>query len=193
MAERSKHGWVGFFLVLAALGIAAMVIPIVYNLGLQLTPEQLSLARERWRATGPVDYVLNYQQRHTHDGVQEETAYHVIVRDRHIAAVVCDGELTYLNGAGARLALGLWPNALPGRSGAGDMDDLFDFVEHRLQQDLDQSRRPYATASFAPTDGHISRYVRRISGGRERLEWTVKLLQDDESTSETDGDNTLAK
>jgi hypothetical protein len=169
--------WIWFFVVLTALGAAAVVIPIVYNLGLQLTPQQLEQARERWRTSGPANYDLDYQERHTHNGETDETAYRVLVRDRRVTAVFCDGELTLLSGAAAALAVGPWPSALPGRCGARDIDGMFEHIEGQLQQDLGLSRRPYATAAFDPHDGHPTRYVRRIRGGAERLEWTVKLVR----------------
>ena len=63
MAETRDRSWVWFFAVLAALGIAAILIPLVYNVRQQLTPEQVAAARECWRADGPASYVLDYEQR----------------------------------------------------------------------------------------------------------------------------------
>jgi hypothetical protein len=176
MAERRNRDWIWFFVVLSALGAAAVVIPLVYNLLLQLKPEQLEQAHQLWRKVGPADYDLDYQERHTHDGVTDETVYRVLVRDRHVSAVFCDGQLTLLAGAAPAVALGPWPRVLPGPCGACDIDAMFDHIEAQLRQDLSLSHRPYATASFDKNDGHPMRYVRRIHGGAERLEWTVKLL-----------------
>jgi hypothetical protein len=176
MALRRNRNWIWFFVILSVLGSAAVVIPLVYNLSLQLTPEQLTQARERWRGLGPANYDLDYQERHTHSGVTDETTYRVLVRNRHISGVFCDGELTLLVGRAPALVLGPWPATLPGLCGAYDVDGMFDHIEQQLQRDLSLSRRPYATASFDPVDGHIRRYVRRLGGGAERLEWTVKLV-----------------
>jgi hypothetical protein len=179
MAEPRNQGWIGFFVILAALGTAAVVIPIVYNLGLQLKWDALEQAHARWRANGPADYELDYQERHTHNGASDETAYRVSVRNRRVTAVACNGELTFLGSAGPALGLGPWTYDLPGKCGARDVDEMFDHIESQMQQDLDHSQRPYATADFDPKDGHPRRYVRRIRGGAERLEWTVKLIKND--------------
>jgi hypothetical protein len=163
------------------LGAGAVVIPLVYNLRLQLTSEQLEAARERWRAAGPATYDLDYEERRTHNGVTDVTRYRVLVRDRRVSAVFCDGELTLLSASAVALVLGPWPRALPGPCGARDIDGMFDHIESQLRQDLSQSRRPYATADFDPRDGHPRRYVRRLRLGAERLEWTVKLVRVGES------------
>jgi hypothetical protein len=178
MADHDNRDWIWFFVVLAALGAAAVFIPLVYNLSLQLTPEQVEQARARWRAVGPTDYDLDYQERHTHAGTMDETVYRVLVRDRRVTAVFCDGQLTLLAGAAPAIALGPWPRALPGPCGARDIDGMFDHIESQLRQDLSLSHRPYATADFDKNDGHPRRYVRRIRGGAERLEWTVKLQRE---------------
>jgi hypothetical protein len=175
--------YIGFFAILGVLGSAAVVIPLVYNLRLQLTPEQVEQARERWRASGPASYDIDYQERHTHAGETDETAYRVLVRDRRVVGVARDGELTLLAGSAPALTLGPWPRALPGPDSARDIDGMFDHIESQLHQDLSQNRRPYATATFDPRDGHPTRYVRRIRGGAERLEWTVKLVRIDDAGS----------
>jgi hypothetical protein len=177
MAETRSHDWIWFFAVLSVLGAAAVAIPLVYNLGQQLTSEQLARARELWRVAGAPDYDLDYQERHTHNGETDETTYRVMVRDRQVAVVFVDGALSLVAGNAAALALGPWPQALPGFSGSRDVDGMFDHIESQLRQDLEASRRPFATASFDKNDGHPTRYVRRIRGGAERLEWTVKLIR----------------
>jgi hypothetical protein len=174
-----EGSWIWFFVVLSALGVAAVVIPIVYNLSQQLTPEQVAQARQRWLSSGPRAYVQDYQQKFTHDGVTDETVYRVIVRHHQIAAIVCDGQLTLLAGPAPALALGPWPRALPGAGGARNIDGIFDHMEAQLAMDRSLPRRPYATATFDSGDGHPTRYVHRIPGGAERLEWTVKLTSND--------------
>jgi hypothetical protein len=178
MSEERSRDWIWFFAILTVLGTAAVVIPIVYNLGLQLTQQQVEQARERWQAVGPTDYDLDYQQRHTLNGDTEETEYRVFVRNGHVSAVFCDGRLTMLAGTAEGLALGPVPRGLPGSLGALDIDGMFEYIDSQLRQDLNLSHRPYATATFDKADGHPMRYVRRIHGGAERLEWTAKLQRD---------------
>jgi hypothetical protein len=177
MPERRSSNWLWFFAVLAALGAAAAVIPVVYNLRRQLTAEQVVAARQRWLAAEPADYDLDYQEKQTHRGQTEETAFYVAVRGRRVAAVGSNGELVLLAGTGAALVLGPWAQALPGASGARDVDGMFDHIEDQLRRDASQARRPYTTATFDKRDGHPTRYVRRTRGGAERLELTVKLTR----------------
>jgi hypothetical protein len=165
--------------VLSALGAAAVTIPLVYNLYQQLTADQVTRSRQRWQTSGPRAYTLDYQQRYTHDGVLDETVYRVIVRHHQIAAIVCDGRLTLFSGLAPALALGPWPRALPGTSGALNIDGMFDHIEDQLAKDRSVPRHPYVTATFDSRDGHPTRYVHRIPGGAERLEWTVKLTSND--------------
>ena len=66
--QRRWRRWVPFFLVLVALGAVAVVVPIVYNLRLQLRPEQLEQARQRWREQGPPDYDLSCERKTTEAG-----------------------------------------------------------------------------------------------------------------------------
>jgi hypothetical protein len=171
-----NRNWIWFFVVLVVLGSCAVVIPIVYNLMVQLKPGELAAARQRWSAAGPADYDLDYQEKHTQAGVIDETVYRVVVRDRRVVAVVSDGSLTLLAGP-VRAAIGSWPAALPGPSGARDIDGMFDAIEYQQRHDAGSSRRPYATASFDRKDGHPTRYVHRVRSTGERLEWTVKLVR----------------
>jgi hypothetical protein len=174
-----NRDWIWFFVVLSGLGAAAVTIPIVYNLYQQLTADELTQARQRWLTSGPRDYVLDYQQKYTHDGATDETVYRVVVRNRQVAAVACDGRLTLLAGLAPALALGPWPRALPEASDARDIDGMFGHMEGQLARDRSLPKRPYATATFDSRDGHPTRYVRRLPGGAERLEWTVKVTSTD--------------
>lgn len=186
MADTRGRDWVWFFLVLAVLGAVAVVVPIVYNLGLQLTPEQLAQARGRWSAAGPADYDLDYQQKVTVHGRTEETIYRVSVRDRRVTAVFCNGELTLLAGS-AEAALGPWPRLLRGPSGALDVDGMFDEMEAEFRVDAGSPRRPYVTATFDKRDGHPTRFVHRVRTTGERLEWTIKLVRVGESAKPAAG------
>jgi hypothetical protein len=187
MPESRKRDWVWFFAVLFVLGAAAVTIPLYYNLSLQLRPEQAEQARALWRTSGPRDYDIDYQERATHGPDTDEAAYRVMVRDGRVVVVFLDGRLSFLADPAAVLALGPWPRALPGPSGARDIDGMFDHIEDQLRRDLSLSRRPYATATFDKRDGHPTRYVRRIRGGAERLEWTVKLMRVGAAAQEPDG------
>jgi hypothetical protein len=87
---RGRNGrWVWFFAVLAVLALAAILIPIVYNLRQQLRPEQLAAARERWRQNGVSDYDLTIEVRHDTDSQADE--YAVQVRGGKVVSWVVNG------------------------------------------------------------------------------------------------------
>ncbi len=161
---RSRR-WVLVFAALALLGAAAVVVPVVYNLSIQLTPEQVRAARERWQANGPADYDLLFQER---VGQGPVDIYRVEVRGGRVlrvAAVGTDGTALPLGEVSAEESQAYAVPALLGQ------------IERDLEEDLrDGKRRNFATASFDRTFGHPTRYVRRARGG-ERIEWRVRLTQ----------------
>src|SRR5262245_43962052 len=79
-----------FFLGLLLLGTIAIVVPIVYNLKQQLTPEQLAEARERWRRHGPDNYDLTCRERR--DTNEEGDLYEVKVRAGRVTDVRFTGK-----------------------------------------------------------------------------------------------------
>ncbi len=155
----ASRRWVWYFLILAVMSAAAIILPIIYNLSLQLRPEELAAARQRWRANGPRDYDLQFQEKITEHGESSDSEWYVKVRDGKVTAVTCDGEV------------------LP----AADYPDLtvagqLAVIEKGLQLDLAEGvRRNYATAAFDLHDGHPTHYVRRVRGSGDRLEWNVNL------------------
>jgi len=175
-AARNPVRWVAFFLVLAALGAAAVVIPLVYNLRLQLTPGQLAEARARWEASGPRAYDLGYLVR-TDDGQATGNEEYVVrVRDGRVVLVGCNRELLRLTPAAGCVAGpgGAW--AVPGVNPQDfGVEALFRTIETNLRRDAAQGGRNYATATFDPHDGHPIHYIRRARGTGERQEWTLQL------------------
>jgi hypothetical protein len=142
--------WMLYFLVLALLSVVAVVVPIVYNLGLQLRPEQLAEARRHWAEAGPADYDLWIERRTTNPaGETHQEGFVVHVRGGIVASP--DGHSDTVEG-------------------------LFEHIAANLAADAARTdRRNYATASFASTDGHPTRYVHRSAGSKEREEWLIRL------------------
>jgi hypothetical protein len=164
-----------FFLVLAVLSAAGIVVPIVYNLSIQLHPEQLAEARERWQRHGASNYDLEYLVKTSHAGQEENYEYLVEVRAGRVVLIADQREVLYVDPSLLGFA-GPWLAALssedPRRYG---VPALFDEIEAALERDQTTDHRNYATASFDPNDGHPTHYVHRVSGTKERVEWVVKL------------------
>jgi hypothetical protein len=173
---RTKRTWLAYFVVLAVLGAAALVIPIVYNLGLQLRPEQLAQARDRWGLRRPADYDLHVLRRATNAEGGEDTVESVIeVRAGRVVLVGEEHEVLYGDPSLAVLAgpglLALPPADLRGYG----VEALFDEMEAALRANAASGAHNYLTATFDPDSGHPTRYVRRIRGSRERVEVLVRL------------------
>jgi hypothetical protein len=155
----ASRRWVWFFLVLAVMSATAIILPIIYNLSLQLRPGELAAARQRWKANGPRDYDLQFQEKITEHGESSASEWYVKVRDGKVTAVTCDGET---------LPAAEYPDLT--------VDGQFAVIEKSLQLDLAEgARRNYATAAFDLHDGHPTHYVRRVRGSGDRLEWNVNL------------------
>jgi hypothetical protein len=177
LSPRRPRRWIGFFIILALLAGVAIVVPLVYNLSIQLRPEQLAEARQRWQEQAPDDYDLEYLIRTMHLDQEEERVYLVQVRGGRVVLVVCNRDVVYLDPSLA-LAAGLGVLALssenPTRYG---VPALFDAIEATLHQDESTGRRNFATAQFDPKDGHPFHYVHRIRGAKERVEWNIKMTR----------------
>jgi hypothetical protein len=174
-ATRNPVRWVGLFVVLATLGAAAVVIPLVYNLRLQLTPGQLADARARWEASGPRDYDLEYLLRNEDGRETENEEYALRVRGGRVVLVACNGELLYLDPA-AGCAAGPAVRAVPGVNPQDfGVEAILRTIEADLQRDAAQGARNYTVATFDPADGHPLHYVHRDRGTRRRQEWTIRL------------------
>src|SRR5437762_2877461 len=159
---RSRR-WVWYFGVLLVLGAAAIIVPLRYNLMAQLTPEQLKAARALWKENGPADYELLYQERIDTGPVE---TFRVEVRGDKVAVWRREG------GREKNLE-----ELTPSQRQAYTVPGMFERMERFLDEDRAAARRNYVTAVFDAKDGHPVRYVRRVSGTQERLEWVVEMLR----------------
>jgi hypothetical protein len=177
MSPPARRGWLAYFAVLGVLGLAALVIPILYNLGLQLTPEQEARARALWRSAAPADYDLTMGLLTTRGGEETRDEYRVAVRGGRTVLVGLNGWLLHADPslavpAGTAL-LGMPPEDLH-RFG---VNALFADIEAALKHDAASGGRDYLTVTFDPRDGHPIRYVHRIRGTREQVEWMLRLTR----------------
>jgi hypothetical protein len=175
--RRSSRRWIWFFAILAVSSAVAITAPLVYNLSIQLRPEQLAEARRRWEENAPADYDLEYLIRDTHAEQEEEKQYRVIVRGRRVLLVVDNGDVVFV---ASSLALVAGPGVLALSSAEArhyGVPALFDRIEAALREDEAAGRRNYSTAQFDPMDGHPFHYVHRVRGTKQRIEWNVKMTR----------------
>jgi hypothetical protein len=59
------------------------------------------------------------------------------------------------------------------------VEGLFDEIESNLRRDAETAgKRNYAMATFVmKEDGHPTRFVHRIAGTKQRVEWNVKMTK----------------
>ncbi len=176
-SPRRSRRWIGFFVALAGLAVIAISVPIVYNLSIQLRPEQLAEARQRWNETDLPNYDLEYLVKTTQSNLEEERAYLVEVRGGQVILVVCNRDVVYLapwlaliSGPGAPALASEDPRQF-------GVPALFDEMEAAFRRDESSGQRNFATAQFDPKDGHPFHYVHRVRGTKERVEWNIKLTR----------------
>ena len=169
-----KRSSLWFFGILLVLALAGIVIPIVYNLRQQLTPEQLARVQALWRENGTGDYELRYSARH--DREPEPDQVWVKVRDGKVVQASYNGEMLCFDDL-AGLALGPATRSLALHDLSSlTVNGMLAQIEATLKEDeTSTSRRNYATASFDSRDGHPVRYVHRVAGTSKRLEWQIML------------------
>jgi hypothetical protein len=152
-ARPKNRAWVWYFVILIVLTIAATTTLFVFNIKQQLTPEQLAAATALWKAKGPASYDMEY----TKQLGTEEEKYFVEVRKGEVVSVK-------MNDQPIEERLYRYHSMLA----------LFSFIEQFQKIDREPGRpRAFVRADFDATDGHIQRYVRSVSGTRERVQIVV--------------------
>jgi hypothetical protein len=170
----SSRRWLWFWVPLAVLAVVAIVLPIVYNLSLQLTAGELAQARARWREHGPKDYDLTCTVRFDDDTAVDR--YESKVRSGEVVSFRYNDAEAKPHASAASGAASVADGALAAVWERPDVEGLFTMIERVLDEDAGKTgRRNYATASFDAGDGHPKRYVHRIAGTRQRQEWTITL------------------
>src|SRR5262245_23939357 len=164
--------WVPFFLTLAALGTLAITLPLVYNLGQQLRPEQLEAARALWAERGPADYDLEVAVALGRDPRPQR--YAVLVRTGKAVFSAGEDELQALSAPVSALT-GLAPRGALGEGAAPTIEMLFARIEGVLEANARSGRRNFTLAAFDPRDGHPRRFIHRVRGTHEREEWNLRL------------------
>jgi hypothetical protein len=176
VSPRRPRRWIGFFVVLGILSAIAIVVPFVYNMSLQLHPEQLAEARRRWQENGAADYDLNYLVKRELGSVSaREEEYLVQVRGGRVVLLADEREVVFVD---PRLAVVAGSAVLAVSSENPryyGVPALFDEIEAALRQRAAGEQRDYLKADFDPKDGHPSHFIFRRPRTKDRVEWFVKL------------------
>jgi hypothetical protein len=160
-----KHAWVWFFVILAVLALAAIVILIRYNLSQQLTPERLEKAWKLWEEKRPPNYVLTY----TKEGSTTGTVV-VVVRDGKVKSVVLP-EKKIKNGREETVKVKVREDQYDRHDMSGLFQDLKGFLAIKKKE----GTNVFLRASFDPDDGHIREYTYSNSRGRQRIQVITEL------------------
>ncbi|MBV8169683.1 MAG: hypothetical protein JO021_23040 [Alphaproteobacteria bacterium] len=162
--RRKNNAWIWFFVLMAVASVGVAGFMIWFNRHLQLRPEQLQAALQRWQEHGPASYRLTYTRRL---GDSDHTDTFVVkVRHRKVVEVRMNGEpLRDEDG------LPITDERLQYHS----MDRLLRDVERFLELDARDGRTNYNVAFFDEDTGALRKYVRRVMGTRERVEEEAKV------------------
>jgi hypothetical protein len=155
---RRNRVWIWFFVALAVLTVLLIGIQIGYRWSHQLTLAQLEEAQTRWKQNGP----RNYEMEYTVKRGDNMDVYEVRVRDGLVISLT-------LNGQPVEARFNRY-STMPALFGF-----IRDFLEADAQPGETGKRRVYMAATFDRADGHLTHFVRSVSGTRERVEITVEF------------------
>jgi uncharacterized protein DUF6174 len=165
VTRKKNRTWVWYFGILAVLSAAATTTMIAYNLGQQLKPDTLQAAVARWNEHGPADYDMEYTKQ---TGAADSLETNVVeVRGGKVVKVVRAPGLRTKDTQWQPVEERLYPHY--------SVPALFGFMNDFLAQDRRPGRpRVFVRAAFDEQDGHLTRYVRSVTGGtNERVEIVV--------------------
>jgi hypothetical protein len=151
---RRNRRWIWFFLTLAVVAVAALVVLNRFLWSQQLTLAQLQEAEELWARNGPHDYDMKYIQTDS-----TLATYYVSVRQSKVVKVTRNGEPLQ-----------------PRQYDYHGMPALFGFIKDFLVQEAQPGKpRAVMRATFDPQDGHVIRFFRRVAGSGQ-VEINVSYL-----------------
>jgi hypothetical protein len=162
--RKKNRLWVWFFVFIVIATVSLAGFMIWFNLRLQLKPEQLAAAQERWKQHGPADYLMTYTKK-LGDSDHEDT-FVVKVRARRVVEVRMNGE-PLRDSEGVPI--------VDERLQYHSMDRLLRDIERFLELDAKEGKKNYNVAVFDEQSGALERYVHRVTHTRERVEIRVKV------------------
>jgi hypothetical protein len=160
---KRNYGWLYFFIFVTVASVSVMIFMIWFNLRIQLKPEQLDEAHERWKANGPKNYDMVCKKRLNDNG--KEDKFEVEVRGGLVKRVRMNGsELEKETGAETDPRI------------YHSMDQVYRDITRFMDLDTKPgATRVYVIANFDPDTGAVRHYVRRVMGTRQRIEMTITL------------------
>jgi hypothetical protein len=164
--RKKNYAWVWFFVFVVVASIAMAGFMIVFNLRLQLKPEQLADAMARWQEHGPADYVMTYtKQLKVNENTIADT-FVVKVRAKKVFEV-------RMNGEPLRDADGV--PIVDERLQYHSMDSLLRYIERFLELDAKAGQKNYNLAIFDEQTGALRKYVRSDKHTRQHVDEEVKI------------------
>jgi hypothetical protein len=159
--KKDNYGWLVFFIFLVVASALAAGIMIGFNRMIQLTPEMLETAMQRWKQKGPRNYRMVYTKQLNEE--QRVTKFVVTVRAGKVEEVLMNGK-----------PLEPDPETHHDPRIYHSMNQLFNDIDRFMNIDARPNQpKVFVTADFDEQTGALRRYVRRVMGTTQRIELRV--------------------
>jgi hypothetical protein len=162
--RRKNNAWLWFFAFVTIASVAVAEFMILFNLRLQLTPEKLEAAMERWRTHGPTDYLMTYTRKIGNS--DEADRFVVRVRNKQVVEVRMNGELLR-DGRGIVI--------VDERLQYHRMESLFRDIERFLEMDAREGKKNYNVAVFDDQTGALRMFRRSVKVPPQHVDEEVKI------------------
>jgi hypothetical protein len=162
---RKNWGWLGYFLFLIVASVGVTIFMIMFNLRIQLKPEELEAAHKLWKENGPKSYDMVYKKKL--GVINAEDVFAVKVRNGKVESV-------RMNDAPLKRNKDQDPDQDPRIYFS--MDAIFHDIERFM--DLDQRNKDakvYVVANFDPKTGAVIKYTRYDMRSKDRVEMNIIL------------------
>jgi hypothetical protein len=165
--RRKNYAWMWFFgfIVVASVGVAGFMI--WFNSRLQLKPEQLEAAMQRWKEHGPSDYLMTFTKQISRS--DQPDTFVVRVRAKKVVEVRMNGKL--LRNEETQQPYPAGHDQLQYYS----MDRLLRDIERFMELDARAGKKNYTVATFDKDTGALETYTRSDRSAGQHVRETVKI------------------
>jgi hypothetical protein len=162
---KKNHLWIWFFVFVIAASVALAGFMIWFNLRLQLTPEKLEAARQKWKEHGPKDYAMTI----TTKLGEHVDVYKVKVEGGKVMEVRLNGELLRNQETDVVYK--------PGHAKLQyySMERQFVYLEGFLESDAKKNEKNHLIAIFNEKTGALEFFTRSERATRMHVEQKVTL------------------